>query len=237
MSLTGRRWNHALAIGELCWHMAGRDDVDALTYYAPRWALYSDDGHTVRGSCYGRKMLSARNGMNAWDVAANYLRDDPESRRATITVGGYDTSDTNHVKDMSCLQTLHFFVRENRLSLISHMRSNDAYIGLPYDVYLFSFFMELMAFDLGHDLGDYVHIADSMHLYERDIDAAQNLTPAKSIQSMTKISDRRGLQQLISFEEDLRTSGVVGDLPQTKPWRDMAEVLVRFHQRQNDARR
>lgn len=233
LSLANRKWNHALAVGELCWHMAGRDDVEALTYYAPRWLQYSEDGRTVRGSCYGKKMFASRNGVNAWEVAANFLRDDPDSRRATITVGGYDTSITSGVKDMSCLQTLHFLIRDNKLNLICHMRSNDSYIGLPYDVFLFSFFMEIMAFDLGYEIGDYIHIADSMHLYERDWNSAQQLRTKKASAPMHRVSDREGMLRLIDFEDQLRTKGVAAELPRTQPWTDMANVLMQFHSKQS----
>src|ERR1051326_353482 len=64
---THRRWNEALAVGELAWHLAGSDDLDAIAYYAKAWRGFSDDGRTIHGSCYGRKIFGGGAGASQWD--------------------------------------------------------------------------------------------------------------------------------------------------------------------------
>ena len=58
-------------------------------------------------------------------------------------------------------------IRRSQLDAIVCMRSNDAIWGLPYDIFLFTFFQELMATELQVGLGKYHHFAASLHLYER----------------------------------------------------------------------
>ena len=48
------------------------------------------------------------------------------------------------------------------------MRSNDIWTGFPYDVFSFTAFQTMLAFKLNVGIGEYTHIAGSLHLYERD---------------------------------------------------------------------
>ena len=235
VSLRHRRWNAALAVGEFCWHMSARDDVDPLAYYAPIWRVYSENSNNIRGSCYGKKIFHANDGeKSSWAIARDFLQSDSETRRAVISVGGYDVPMTDDVKDISCLQTLHFFIRNSKLHMITHMRSNDAFIGLPYDIFLFSMFQEIMCAELEIDIGNYIHIADSLHIYERDLDkysfVINNESPSKE---MGKIQTLNDLPLLLDFEERLRVHKVMGPMPSTEPWNEMAQILVRFHNSNN----
>ena len=55
------------------------------------------------------------------------------------------------------------------------MRSSDIFLGLPYDVQQFTFLQQLLAHWLGVELGPYVHVAGSAHVYEKDIAAARRV--------------------------------------------------------------
>jgi hypothetical protein len=48
------------------------------------------------------------------------------------------------------------------------MRSSDIILGLAYDVPAFTTMQEILANELGIDLGEYVHTSNSLHCYERD---------------------------------------------------------------------
>ena len=49
------------------------------------------------------------------------------------------------------------------------MRSNDVWMGFPYDVFQFTCMQILMSMELGVEIGTYTHIAGSLHLYERNV--------------------------------------------------------------------
>ena len=76
-------------------------------------------------------------------------------------------------KEIPCTTTFQFMVRDNRVHMLTTMRSNDAYIGLPHDVFCFSMLQEIIACSLGSDLGTYRHFVGSMHLYDRDLSKAE----------------------------------------------------------------
>jgi thymidylate synthase len=71
-------------------------------------------------------------------------------------------------KDVNCTVALHFIIREGKLYLTTYMRSNDIWMGFPYDVFQFASMQVLLSMELGVELGTYTHIAGSLHLYERN---------------------------------------------------------------------
>ena len=52
--------------------------------------------------------------------------------------------------------------------MTTYMRSNDLWMGFPYDVFQFTCLQTLLAMELDVELGTYTHVAGSLHLYERD---------------------------------------------------------------------
>lgn len=152
------------AVGELLWYLSGSNSVKDIAQYSKVWERLSDDGETVN-SAYGHRIFD-RFGFDQWEWVKQELRDNPASRRAVIHIK--DPSNTP-TKDMPCTCLLQFFVRNGALYLTVYMRSNDIWMGFPYDVFSFTCMQVKMAFELGLDIGYYTHIAGSLHLYERDV--------------------------------------------------------------------
>jgi len=110
------------------------------------------------------------------------LADDPYTRQAVVSI--YDgRSDLRAsmdgrtpVRDTPCTLSLQFMWQEGvRLGLRVSMRSNDVWLGLPYDLFQFTSLQLAMADALGVDPGSYVHTVGSLHLYERDIERSVGL--------------------------------------------------------------
>jgi len=99
------------------------------------------------------------------------LRRDPDTRQAMVSLWTGHEHDVDS-RDVPCTTTLQFFIRGGALHLRVTMRSNDAWLGLPYDLMMFSCLQRTMACALGVEPGEYSHSVGSMHLYERDLDAA-----------------------------------------------------------------
>lgn len=99
------------------------------------------------------------------------LRRDPPTRQAVVTLWTGREHDVRS-RDVPCTTTLQFFQRDHQLHLRVTMRSNDAWLGVPYDLMMFSCLQRTMACALDLEPGEYTHSVGSMHLYERDLDAA-----------------------------------------------------------------
>ena len=151
------------AIGEMLWYMSGNSHLKEIQKYTQNWDRMSDDGVFVNSN-YGW-CIQHKFGFDQWEFVKNLLTKDPNSRQAVIHIKDADRSPS---KDVNCTVCLQFLLRNNKLYLTTYMRSNDLWMGFPYDVFQFMNMQVLMSMELGVELGTYTHIAGSLHLYERD---------------------------------------------------------------------
>lgn len=94
------------------------------------------------------------------------LRKTPYTRRAqAITWQPWKDLISEHPP---CLQRLWFRVVNGKLVMHAHMRSNDALKAAFMNMYAFTELQRYVAQQLGVDVGHYIHIVDSYHVYERD---------------------------------------------------------------------
>lgn len=156
------------AVGELAWYLSGSNKVKDISRFAKKWAEISDDGET-NNSAYGWRIFD-KFGFNQWEYVKELLRKDPSSRQAVIHIKDASNKPT---KDVPCTVYLQFFIRDGKLNLSTHMRSNDIWMGVPYDMFSFCFLQMLMAMELGVEIGHYTHYAGSLHMYSRDYEAAK----------------------------------------------------------------
>lgn len=152
------------AIGEMLWYMSGNNELKEIQKYTNGWDRMSDDGKTVNSN-YGW-CIKEKFGFDQWEWCKEELIKNPNSRRAIIHIKDADNRES---KDINCTVCLQFFIRNDKLYLTTYMRSNDIWMGFPYDVFQFTNMQILMSMELGIELGTYTHIAGSLHLYERDI--------------------------------------------------------------------
>lgn len=106
------------------------------------------------------------------------LRADPLTRQAVISI--WNENDLTHVGDKPCTIFLQFMIREGSTGIMSlelhtHMRSQDVWLGTPYDVFMFTQLQHTVARDLKLPVGKYVHHTTSLHIYERDVAATEHL--------------------------------------------------------------
>lgn len=103
------------------------------------------------------------------------LKRDSSSRQAVMTF--FDASrDLNRVKlDIPCTISAQFLLRDGKLELGISMRSNDLWLGTPYDFVQFSILQAAVAQALEVEVGRYVHRAGSLHLYVRDYERSAGL--------------------------------------------------------------
>jgi len=96
-------------------------------------------------------------------AAIDKLKKVPYTRRAQAVTWQVWNDMTIH--DPSCLQRLWFRIADNKLHMNVHMRSNDAFKAAFMNMYAFTELQRVMAAEIGVDPGEYMHIADSFHIY------------------------------------------------------------------------
>jgi thymidylate synthase len=94
---------------------------------------------------------------------AEKLKAAPHTRRAQAIT--WQVWNDGHVSDPACLQRLWFRVSGGQLHMNAHIRSNDAYKAAFLNMYAFTELQRAVADALGVQAGQYIHIADSFHIY------------------------------------------------------------------------
>jgi len=82
------------------------------------------------------------------------------------------------IHDPACLQRLWFRIENGRLNMVAHMRSNDAFKAAFMNMYAFTELQRHVADRLGVACGEYVHSADSFHIYGSYFDDFENFLQA-----------------------------------------------------------
>lgn len=189
--------------------MEGRDDLEMIKYYAPSYGKYSDDNKTLNGA-YGPRI------KRCLDKAIELLKKDSNSRRAVIPI--YNEKDVGlNSNDIPCTLNWQFFIRNNKLYMCVNMRSNDIFLGLPYDVFNFTMWQEYIACKLNIEIGTYTHMVGSMHFYEKDKDKIKRATDATvvTIHSMPKMPIKKidkKIEKLYTIEENIRKGKTYDDI-------------------------
>jgi thymidylate synthase len=217
-------------LGELLWYLAGDDSLAFIRYYLPNYDADSNGVPTLRAA-YGPRLKGPRRDLLGWVV--RHLRQKPESRRAVIPIYSVKDTVTSH-PEVPCTCTLQFLLRRNRLELLTHMRSNDAFTGLPNDVFAFTMMQEMVARALNVEIGEYKHLVGSLHLYESDRLRAERFLAEgwqkKAYMPSMPFGDQfDNLKTLLRIEKALRSGKNVripDDLPEY--WQDIAQLL-RIH--------
>jgi thymidylate synthase len=212
------------------------------------------DGH------YGDRITSEKYGWEDqfYRVYAT-LADDHSSRQATVTI--HNPVFENYLgRDIACTMDWQFIIRDERLNMITHMRSNDIVLGFCYDTFTNQFMQEMLASWLDIEPGIYTHIVGSLHAYEeRDKELIGRVFEAdpwnntdiyckkpKSVFRLGYVETWKQLRILDELNQELIRKDEAGDEQVKFEWlnkahdeisgldpliKDMARVLVAEHLR------
>lgn len=149
---------------EFLWYLKGDRYDTSITEHASMWkGLVNADGGI--NSNYGQYI------NKQFDKVIETLKADKDSRRASIMILSAEHLQSE-TKDVPCTYAINFRIRDNKLNMTVHMRSQDAVFGMGNDAPAFSFVQEMIYVTLRDTypelaMGHYHHFADSLHIYEK----------------------------------------------------------------------
>lgn len=152
---------------EILWYLKGDRFDTSICEHAKIWRdIVNKDGSI--NSNYGQYMFGK---INQFDNVIETLKVDPDSRRASIVILNSDHLFAE-TKDVPCTYAINFRLRDNRLNMSVHMRSQDLIFGMGNDAPAFSIIHEMMFNALKRyfpfiEYGEYFHVCDSGHVYEK----------------------------------------------------------------------
>ena len=161
----------SFALAELVWIMQGEDRSDIINFWNPSLPRYAGKGDTYYGA-YGKRIRS-HFGFDQLKSAYDALQNCPESRQVVIQI--YDAKTDFPIEngrprneDIPCNVCSLLKIRNNHLEWTQVLRSNDIFLGLPYNFVQFMSLQEIVAGWLNLEVGTYNHYSDSLHLYAND---------------------------------------------------------------------
>jgi thymidylate synthase len=168
-----RRLNYHFMAAEALWIVAGRDDVEFLAGHNSRMREFSDDGRTLAGA-YGPRI------QPQLPYVVRCLVHDRDTRQAALTIW---TPNPAPSKDIPCTIAMVFSIRQGRLYQHVFMRSSDAWLGVPYDIFSFAMVAVNVACQYNTvcktsesiGLGHQTITMTSSHLYEANLATAQEV--------------------------------------------------------------
>lgn len=217
-------------LGELLWYLSGSNKLDQIQYYIQNYCKYSDDGKTIFGA-YGPKLFGVDGQIPSIVLA---LQRQSSTRKAVVQLFSSSDIKAQH-KDIPCTCTLQFMVRDGKLSLYTSMRSNDAFKGLPHDIFAFTMLQELVARRLELPMGEYGHYATSLHIYMEDLAKIQGFQnegwqEKVSMPPMPNGDQTSNVLRLLKHERELRLSNTrISGKHTDVYWRDLSLLLEAFN--------
>lgn len=160
---------------ESLWMLAGRRDVEFVSYFNSGMAQYSDDGQ-VFNAAYGYRWRQ-HFGSDQLTSIALALRENRDCRRQVLGIWDPRQDLGADSKDLPCNLTVTFQVgRDGRLNMVVFNRSNDLIWGAyGANAVHFSILLEFMAAKIGVPVGTYTQVSANTHVYESHWDLMESL--------------------------------------------------------------
>ncbi|MGR9296998.1 thymidylate synthase [Rhizobium leguminosarum] len=221
------------AVGELLWYLSGSDKLEFIQPYIDRYKEDAEEDGTLHGA-YGPRLVNMRGKIDQLENIFNLLEKRPGSKRAVVQL--FDADDLEGTfKEIPCTTTAQFLIRDDRLHLSVTMRSNDAYFGLPHDVFCFTMLQEMMARRLGCEIGEYYHYVGSMHVYVDYLPQLQNYLDegwhrTESMPAMPEGNPFELVASILTAESAIRKGErfIAEDAVGSPYWADMVRLVQVF---------
>lgn len=175
--VTAGKTFHSFMFAEAHWILTGQNRVSSIKPFSAAIERFSDDKIFYHGA-YGPKIIDQLTHV------VDCLDKDPMSRQAVINIW---RENPRVSKDIPCTISVQFMVRDGKLHCFDTMRSSDAWLGWPFDVFNFSMLAWMVLtllrcrcnsdnhVSVGLELGSLHLTAGSQHLYMTNQDAVNEI--------------------------------------------------------------
>jgi thymidylate synthase len=202
ITIKERELDYQFMAAEAFWILTGNRRLDHPALIK-NLIKYSDDGSTMNGA-YGPPFIQQISYVH------QALLTDSYSRQAVLSIWKRSPRDS---KDIPCTLSVQFFLRGDYIHLAVSMRSQDCWLGFPYDVFTFSMMALYLnsMFSGKYKLGMLHLMVGSQHLYDRHVNNARALagTGGENL-----VIDSHGFKHPVDL---LACLGVIRNMPSSHP--------------------
>lgn len=234
LSRTESRERLFSCLGETLWYFSNTSKLAQIEHYIPsyrkRAGIHASYSFAPGG--YGPRLFGGDDGVNQVARIIDNLSSTPKHNTRQAVVQIFDKEDIGH-PDVPCTCLIQFLARGDRLHVITYMRSNDAWIGLPHDIFAITWLQEVVARSIGHKVGTYKHMVGSLHVYQEDLQKIQEYLDEghqdlRPMPAMPLVDPWSSVAWLLENEERIRMGARVIKSPDAVEsyWQDLARILL-----------
>jgi thymidylate synthase len=135
--LTGRKIYPKVFNAEFEWFINGETNIKRFQNNNIKiWDAWADENGNL-GPVYGHQMINFNDSnINQLENVIDSLNNNKDSRRHIISL--WNPIQTNQMALPPCYLYFQFFVNKDKLNMFVVQRSGDLFLGIPYDIALFS---------------------------------------------------------------------------------------------------
>ena len=197
--LTGRKMFPKIFNTEFQWLINGETNIKRLTDAGVTiWNKWADENGDL-GPVYGHQLrnFNSENIDQLAELIFN-IKIDPDSRRHIISL--WNPAQVDQMALPPCYLYFQFFVDGDKLNMFALQRSGDMFLGIPYDVALFTNILNHVAFmcDLRPSILD-VSIIDA-HIYDNQLEAVKTYIGSSTAHEKSKYEFKNNITTLTNYK-------------------------------------
>lgn len=196
--LTTKKVEWKSLLYEVLWYLSGENHIRNLRQHTKIWDAWADEEGNLETAYgyYWRHFPSAeKNKDGSWNIrevdqiqyVIDTLKKNPFSRRLVVTA--WEPGNATKSKLPPCHYTFVFNANNGKLNCHLTQRSGDIALGIPFNLAAYSILTQIIAQEVGMELGFFAHTIIDAHIY-----VADEGTP------MEKYDHRRGLIEQLKRE-------------------------------------
>lgn len=160
-------------IHELLWFYVKRTsdasylDENKIKFWKP-WINEQNNIGKAYGYQLGKPIMRGDRVTNQVENLITELKSSPASRRHVISL--WDVDDLSQMTIAPCVWHSQWLVKSGKLHLIVGVRSNDIFVGNPFNVFQYYVLQRMICQVTGYELGTLNFNINDAHIYDRHID-------------------------------------------------------------------
>ena len=171
--LTTKRISTRSVFHELMWFLRGQNKVSILRDRGVTiWDEWEKEDGTI-GPGYGVQWRNWGGGVDQIKAVQDSIRNNPESRRHIVSA--WNAEEIDKMALPPCHVLFKFYVSNGLLSIQVYQRSQDLFLGAPFNFASYAMLTHMMAATTGYGVGEYVHVIGDAHIYQNHMDQVDEM--------------------------------------------------------------
>ncbi|MFK7873892.1 MAG: thymidylate synthase [Oligoflexales bacterium] len=203
--LTTKKLHLRSIIHELLWFLSGDTNIKYLQENNVRiWNEWADEDGNL-GPVYGQQWRSwpNPNGKSIDQISnvVNRIQSHPDSRRHIVCAWNVADIESGAMALPPCHLLFQFHVAAGKLSCQLYARSQDYFLGTPFNIASYALLTHMVAQQCNLEVGDFVWTGGNVHLYKNHLQQAKEQL-SRSTKSLPTLHIKRKPSSLFEYTFD-----------------------------------